>query len=144
MMRLRGDPSLSSLIGICGLLCSERSSLGADARAIRSGKVSISVAMGNALADKAAGMADQATDSEHRTGLLSYSAQKQQTYISLIAAISRRIIRVTTHTRTCRQAAEEEHAKTDAGRFVLTPAVPKFACIADSVTLRLVDPPPLC
>ena len=112
--------------------------------AIRQGSVTIKAAMGNALADKAAGMADQATDSEHKTALLNYFAHKQQAYTKLIAAISRRIIRVTEHTRSCRQALAEEHAKTEDGRFVLTPELPRFACIADSRTLKLVDDPPIC
>ena len=52
-------------------------------------------------------------------------------------------MRVATHTRDCRTKVEEERAKSDATKYVLTPAVPKFAGIADSFTLRLVDPPPL-
>ena len=100
--------------------------------------------MWKCLDNKAAGLADKATASEHKTGLLNYFAHKQLAYTKLMTAITRRIIRVTTHARSCRQATEEERAKSDACRYVITPAVPRFACIADSLTLRLVDPPPIC
>ena len=99
--------------------------------------------MGNTLADKAAGAADLATDSQDRTGLLSYFANKQIAYSKLIAAIMRRIVRVTAHTRDFRKAEADKRGKDSDSKFVFTPAVPKFAALEDTVTLKLVDPPPL-
>ena len=105
----------------------------ASVKAIRDGSVSIWAAMSNSLADKAAGSADEAAGTQSKVGILGYFARKQKAYSKLIAAIMRRIIRVTVHTRSFRKAAEEEQAKDGANKFVDTPGVPKFDCIRDYV-----------
>ena len=112
-------------------------------KAIRDDTVSIWAAMSNSLADKAAGITEEAAGTQNRVGLLSYFASKQKAYGKLIAAITRRIVRVTSHTRYCRQTAEDERAKTSDTKYVVTHGGPKFACMHDSVSLKLVDAPPI-
>ena len=58
-----------------------------------------------------------------------------------MAAIMRRIVRVTAHTRDVRKTEEDKRTKDSDSKFVFTPALPKFAALVDSVTLKLVDPP---
>ena len=152
--RPRGDPSLSSLMGISGLLCSERSSLGADTLREFLGRRASRRLMPSEVA-KFLSQLRWATHwlTRQRVWLIKPQSPNTEQGCSRTLPRSnklrsnswrrRRIIRVTTHTRACRQVVEEQRAKSDAGRFVLTPAVPMFACMADSVTLRLVDPPPL-
>ena len=74
--------------------------------------------MGNALVDKAAGAADLATDCQDRTGLLSYFACKQIAYTKLMAAIMRRIVKVTAHTRDFRKMEADKRTKDSDSNFL--------------------------
>ena len=55
----------------------------------------------------------------------------------------RRILRVSAHTGAIRDVAAAEQAKDKDKQFVSTPSLPQFASMANSVFIRVVDPPPL-